>query len=89
VKLPPLVARLHVRTRARSLDVWVPLFLVWLLVLVPAAPLLLVAVLAALAFAPRWNVARLAWAAYVALCASRGTVVGVERDRTRVLVTLR
>lgn len=88
MKLPPLVARLRVRTRTRSFGLWVPLFLVWMLAFLLAAPLVLAGILVSLAFAPRWNVARLAWGTYAALCETRGTLIDVERDRTRVFMAL-
>src|SRR5512146_1795278 len=68
MKLPPLVARVRVRTDRRSLGLWVPLFLAWALLVVLLAPLLLLALLVTLLFAPRWRFARLASGVYAAVC---------------------
>ena len=88
MRLPPLIARVQVRTSARSFRLWVPLFLVWLLALLLLGPLLLVALLATLALAPRWRFARLLRGAYAVLCEARGTSVEVDRARGHVSIAL-
>ncbi len=88
MKLPPLVARVRVRTRAHLFRLWVPLFLLWLLLFLLLAPLLLVATLVTLLAAPRWRFGRLARGVYVTVCETRGAHVEVEGDRTGVSIAL-
>jgi len=88
MKLPPLVARVQVRTPARSFRLWVPLFLVWILAFLLLVPLLLLALLVALAFAPRWRFGALLGGTYAVLCEARGTHVDVDDARTRVSIAL-
>jgi len=86
--LPPLVARVRVRTRRHAFRLWVPLFLAWLLLLPLLAPLVLVALLVTAVALPRWRCAALLRGVYATLCETRGTCVEVEGDATQVFVTL-
>jgi predicted membrane metal-binding protein len=88
VRLPPLVARVRIRTRGRAYRLWVPLFLVWLLLALLLAPVLLVALLLTLLVARRWRFLPLAGGLYTALCEARGTRVELEGERATVFVAL-
>jgi hypothetical protein len=86
--LPPLVARVRVVTPRRAFGAWLPLFLVWILLL-PLALLLVVALAVTALVAPRWRCGALLVGAYAALCEARGTRVDVEGgDGRRVFVAL-
>jgi hypothetical protein len=88
MRLPPLVARVRIRTPDHHLRLWVPLFLVWVLLLPLLVPLALLVALAALLAPPRWRFGPVARGACVALCETRGVAVDVEGPRSRFLVTL-
>jgi hypothetical protein len=88
VRLPPLVARVRIRTRGRACRLWVPLFLVWLVLLLLIAPVLLVALLVTLLVARRWSFLPLAGGLYATLCEARGTRVELEGERTTVHIAL-
>ena len=86
--LPPLFARVRIHRRGRrSLHLWVPLFLLWLLVLL-LTPVLLLALLVTALVAPRWSFLPLARGAYVALCESRGATVALEGARADLFISL-
>ena len=86
--LPPLVARVRIRTPDHHLRLWLPLFLLWLLLLPLVVPLALLLAVAALFAPPRWRFGPIARGACVALCEARGTAVDVEGPRGRVFITL-
>jgi hypothetical protein len=88
MKVPPLVARVRVRTGAHAFRLWVPLFLVWALLFVLLAPLFLFAVLAALLAPRRWRFGRAACGAWATFCETRGTHVDVEGARSAVSVEI-
>ena len=76
--LPPLVARVRIRTEHRHLRLFVPLFLLLVLLLA----------LAALLAPPRWRFGPAARGVCRALCETRGTRVDVAGPRSRVHVAL-
>ncbi len=87
--LPPLVARVRVVTPRRAYGAWVPLFLLWLVLLPLVVPLLALALLVTAVVAPRWRFGALAAGLYAAACEARGTRVDVEgSDGRRVFVAL-
>jgi hypothetical protein len=88
MKLPPLVARVRVRTRCHAFGLWVPLFLLWLVVIPVLAPIVLLALLVTRVALPRWRCAALLRGAYTTLCETRGTRVEVENDDRHFFVTL-
>ena len=79
--LPPLVARVRIRTPDHHLRLW-------LLLLPLVVPLALLLAVAALFAPPRWRFGPIARGACVALCEARGTAVDVEGPRGRVFITL-
>jgi hypothetical protein len=86
--LPPLVARVRVVTPRRAYGAWLPLFLLWILLL-PLVLLLVVALAATAVVAPRWRFGAVAAGLYAAVCEARGTRVDVEGgDGRRVFVAL-
>ena len=86
--LPPLVARVRVVTPRHAFGAWLPLFLLWILLL-PLALLLLVALAVTALVSPRWRCGALLAGTYAALCEARGTRVDVEGgDGSRVFVAL-
>ncbi len=87
MRVPPLVARVRLRGRRRSIRLWIPLFLLWLVLAVLLAPLLALVFLAALVAPPRWRFLRLAGGAWGALCEARGASVHVEDARGAVFVS--
>jgi hypothetical protein len=86
--LPPLVARVRIRTRAHHFRLWVPLFVIWLLLVPLLLPVLLLALIVALLAPARWRFGPVARGTYVALCETRGTHVDVEGKRTDVSIAL-
>lgn len=77
---PPLVAR--VRFEGHRLGLWIPLFLVWLLLAALLLPFLVVFVVVALFAPPRWRLWPLAGGAWRVFCETRGTRIElVERGR--------
>ncbi len=86
MKLPPHLARL----RYGSVTLWLPLLLLWPLVLVLIAPLLLMAGIFCLV-APVFSLpelGRLCRGLYRILCELRGTVVSVDGPDVRIAFTL-
>ena len=86
--LPPLIARVRVRSGAFRLRLWVPLFLLWLLLVALLAPVLLLAAVVALFAPPRWRFGPAARGVCLALCETRGTCVDVESPRGHVFIAL-
>ena len=86
--LPPLVARVRIRTEHRHLRLFVPLFLLWLLLFPLFLLLVLLLALAALLAPPRWRFGPAARGVCRALCETRGTRVDVAGPRSRVHVAL-
>lgn len=82
----PLFADVEIRTRRRSRRFWLPLFLVWLLLLPLVLILLPFAAIACLLV--RINPIRAFGAMVAVLAATSGTQVEVERPGTRVFVTI-
>ncbi|HTN51789.1 MAG TPA: hypothetical protein VML50_05260 [Anaeromyxobacter sp.] len=87
MRLPPLVARVRVRTPRHALRLWLPLFLVWALLAVLLLPLLLVLRIAALVV-PRWSLLALVRGGCAVLGEARGTRVLVERPGAEIFVSL-
>ncbi|HEX9289484.1 MAG TPA: hypothetical protein VF904_08175 [Anaeromyxobacteraceae bacterium] len=87
MRLPPLFARVRLQGRAHGLTLWLPLFVIWLLLLV-LAPLVLVLLLATLLVAPRWRFTGLVGGVYATACELRGARVEVEGERGRVFIAL-
>ncbi len=87
MNLPPLVARVRIRTPRHAFRLWLPLFLLWILLVPFLAPVLLVALLVTAAL-PRWRCGALLRGAWATLCEARGTRVEVEDEGTHVFVTL-
>ncbi len=86
--VPPLVARVRVVTPRHAYGAWLPLFLLWILLL-PLALLLVLALTVTALVAPRWRFGRVAAGTYAALCEARGTRVDVEgEDGRRIFVAL-
>jgi hypothetical protein len=77
---PPLLVRVGFRRGA----FWIPLFLVWLLILVILLPLLVLLLLAAPFMPRRWRFLPLAGGLWGVLCALRGLRVHVAEGRRRV-----
>ena len=78
MRVPPMLAHVSVGGPPRAFRLWVPLFLVWALLLVLLLPLLLVAALA-VALAPRrWRFGPAVQGAWVTLCETRGTSVEIS-----------
>jgi hypothetical protein len=88
MNLPPLIARVRVRTRRHAFRLWVPLFLLWILLVPLLVPVILVALLVTAVAMPRWRCGALLRGAWATLCETRGTRVEVEDQGTRVFVTL-
>jgi hypothetical protein len=88
MNVPPLVARVRVHTPRRAYRLWVPLFLIWALLLLLLVPVLLVALAVTVLIAPRWTFVPAARGAWDVLCASRGTRVAVDGGRSRIFVAL-
>jgi hypothetical protein len=87
MRIPPLFARVRLEGRAHRLTIWLPLFLIWLLLLA-LAPVVLLVLATSLLVAPRWRFTGLARGLYATACELRGTHVDVEGERGRVFIAL-
>jgi hypothetical protein len=86
---PPLLLRLRVRTPEHDWPtLWLPLFLVWLLLLL-LAPLALIVLLVASVFDPRQTarVLELVGALLAVVCALRGLHIDVVDRRAQLLIS--
>ena len=88
MRWPPLAARVAVSGGAVPFRLWVPLVLVWLVVLVLLLPVLVLLTLAALVLPRRWRIGPIAQGTWVALCETRGSSLELERDRRNVTIEL-
>jgi hypothetical protein len=85
---PPLLMRLHIRDSRRHINLWLPLFLVWfvlVVLLLALLPLLLIAALVLL-IVGLGRLVRLAPVVYRCLCALHGLRVDVRQSQERVLI---
>jgi hypothetical protein len=87
---PPMLLRIHIRDNGRTVSLWIPLFLVWLLLLVIAIALApLIILIALLAWPAGWGRTLLfAGPAFARLaCAMRGLKVDVNDPRQKVFIS--
>jgi hypothetical protein len=87
---PPSVLRLRVRTAEHaSPTLWLPLFLVWPLLLLLLLTLALVVLLAAIALEPRQiaRAFRFVGALFAVVCGLRGVHIDVEGRRAQVQIS--
>jgi hypothetical protein len=89
MRFPPLLVRLRVRTPEHAWPtLWLPLFLVWL-VLMLLVPLALIVLLVAIVIAPgeTARIFALAGAAFAVVCGLRGLQVDVEGSGGEILIS--
>jgi hypothetical protein len=91
VKLLPSIVHVRVTpVRRRMPELWLPLFVIWPLVLVLLLPLLLLGLCVALVVEARSVVQWLAllWGVYTLLCELRGVRIDVRGPGSQVLVSI-
>ncbi len=96
MRVPPSIVRLRFERPGFRLPLWLPVFLLWPIVLLVAIPVVLVVVIAALILEPRYVGRNLRFLAtmYETTCAMRGTLIDIEgktpeiRNRTRILISI-
>ena len=86
---PPLIMRIRIKNRKHRFGLWLPLFLIWPLLLVLGIILLPFLLIAAVLLWHLWWVRPLLFGIPVLfqlLCALRGLKVEIEQNSERVLV---
>ena len=89
---PPLLLRLRIANQRRRLGLWLPLFLVWVILAVIAIPLVPLVLIAALILWPfGWGKLLLLFgpAIFRCLCALHGLEVDVKEGEQIILVSFK
>lgn len=89
MNMPPCLMRLKVVNEERSINLWLPLFLAWILLGVLAIillPLLVIAVLVLWSFERGREVMRMGSLICCCVCGLRGLTVDVKNQREIVLI---
>ena len=91
MKLPPALMKLHILNRSRRIRLWLPLFLVWLLLALIALlliPFILAGVVIALCSERGREWLRGGSALYCCVCSLRGLKLDIEQKNEKIEIAM-